>query len=176
MTFATDKLSKLSPRWVKQHILFIDIFSFVVAPVLATLVVDPSCVYFVFRGVPETVSSYSVQVPYYSSQSLVYSDGTTENVLRKFFRYNEQWISLRPSWEYSYQCSSVVIRRYTPVLLFSYIMSGLIIPPIVLAIMSFPQTLYPVLKYLPAEYSKLGMLALLYMACSSASAAFNLYG
>ena len=102
-----------------------NLFSFIVGPALAALLTDTQCLYYVFVAQPDVTASYSVSVP---EVSISVNTDLNEVYISFFKAIISQSVSLSPSWSSSYLCSSAILRHFTPVLIFSYIMSGVVVP------------------------------------------------
>lgn len=100
-----------------QNRFIMSITNFIVAPCIATLIVNQSCFYFVFKSA-DSISSYvfinlcELAIPCVdqSSQTIAFTS------------------SFVPSFQYSYACGSALLVSYTPVLLYTYVANGFIVP------------------------------------------------
>jgi hypothetical protein len=115
-----------------QNRLIMSITNFIVAPCLATLAVNQSCFYFVIKSSPPSTTSINFHVCTFPA---VCSDGVCcgnyENILFS--------TTSSKSFQYSYACGTALIVSYSPVLLYSYISYGFLLP---------------ILRYLRARYAK----------------------
>jgi hypothetical protein len=129
--FISLTLRRLSDFSITARVLmatYLKAFTYLLSPVLATLASDSSCFQYLFT------STGSISATILSKQfvcgnvvfmapigpflvattcELVDEEVTTETV---------------PVWLYSYQCSSALLENYIPVLLFSFLLSGLLVP------------------------------------------------
>jgi hypothetical protein len=106
-------------RNMQSRILML-LVNFILAPCIATLIVNQSCFYYVFNPSP-AVTSYTVV----SECGLFHVCGDTICCLSSFdvaFATTS-----RPSFNYSYACGTALLVAYAPVLLYSYIFYGLIL-------------------------------------------------
>jgi Leucine-rich repeat (LRR) protein len=109
------------------HWIFMVLFVFLGAPFVSSFCESSSCFLYVLTS-PRPIS-FTFVVP---SLSI--------SIVRGTFGYQLFYISVSliyqnsilPPWIYSYQCSSAVITSYAPVLLLSYLVSGIIIPFVLL--------------------------------------------
>jgi hypothetical protein len=108
------------------------ITNFIIAPVIATIVVNQSCFYYVFNAIPAVTSSVTMNVCYtylscgdddYSSYLQIdYCCTSYQDVVFTSTTY--------PSFTYSYACGTALLTSYTPVLIYSYLAYGIVVPVI----------------------------------------------
>jgi Leucine-rich repeat (LRR) protein len=104
---------------------FMVLFTFVISPVLATFFSDNTCFRYFITGQPAVESSFQTDV----YECYIVCSIKCES----YCEYNGDdqvtvVTSVVPSWQYSYQCSSSLLVNYTPVLLYSYAITGLLVP------------------------------------------------
>jgi Leucine-rich repeat (LRR) protein len=104
---------------------FMILFTFIVSPVLATFFSDNTCFRYFITGQPVVNSVFE------SSVYACYLLCQVECKSVCAFSNNDVMMtpaSVVPSWQYSYQCSSSLVVNYTPVLLYSFAITGLLVP------------------------------------------------
>jgi hypothetical protein len=114
------------------HIVFMLLFVFIGSPFASTFCESSSCFLYVLVR-PSTISfSFSVPAMECSQPCVTKCNGiicvTTCQEVCAFSSEQNVSGSILPPWVYSYQCSSAVVTSYTPVLIVSYLISGVIIP------------------------------------------------
>jgi hypothetical protein len=99
----------------------IKLFNFVFVPCVATSIIADSCFFTLFQqqAAPETFLLRCDGLRYFINGTYV-CDGVQINNLGES--------TLDPPFVYSYQCTSALITNYVPVLLYSYMISGLLVP------------------------------------------------
>lgn len=118
--WCSQLLSKyMSQSRSMQNRLIMAITNFIVAPLVATAVVNQSCFYYAFKQTPPTQSSVVLNtcVIYVACNDGIglCCDGHVEMSFAS--TYN-------PSFQYSYACGSALLETYLPVLLYTYIFYG----------------------------------------------------
>jgi hypothetical protein len=104
---------------------FMVLFTFIVSPVLATFFSDNTCFRYFITGQPTVNSAFQSNVYacylvcHLECQSICHFSTDVVMVTPA---------SVVPSWQYSYQCSSSLLVNYTPVLLYSFAITGLLVP------------------------------------------------
>jgi Leucine-rich repeat (LRR) protein len=110
---------------------FMTLFTFLVSPVIATFFLDYTCFRYVILGQPAVSSSFLV-VPFtcvVDCEMDEYGEGVCFNDCGiAYDNLVTAYSSVVPSWLYSYQCSSSILTNYVPVLLFAYVLSGIVFP------------------------------------------------
>jgi Leucine-rich repeat (LRR) protein len=104
---------------------FMILFTFIISPVLATFFSDNTCFRYFITGQP------AVSSPYQMEEYDCFTVCAVECVSYCEFLIGEDITvaaSVTPSWQYSYQCSSSLLVNFTPVLLYSFALSGLLVP------------------------------------------------
>jgi hypothetical protein len=96
------------------------------SPVLATFLSDNTCFRYFITGQPPVLSTF--QTSLYECHLLCSSLGCQTVCGSSHNKEITLSASVVPSWQYSYQCSSSLLVNYTPVLLYSYTITGLLIP------------------------------------------------
>jgi Leucine-rich repeat (LRR) protein len=109
---------------------FMVMFTFLVSPLIAIFFLDYNCFRYIILGQPSVSSSFYVDSYKCHTQCI-----TVETQVHCFSLCAVSPISpvtssstVVPSWQYSYQCSSSLLKNYAPVLLFAFTVSGLVIP------------------------------------------------
>jgi Leucine-rich repeat (LRR) protein len=123
ISFVVD-LSSTSATVAVQCCSFMVLFTFIISPVLATFFSDSTCFRYFITG--QSAVSTSFQMDVYECYlvcsiecaSFCYFSGDAITVVA----------SVVPSWQYSYQCSSSLLVNYTPVLLYSFAITSLLVP------------------------------------------------
>jgi hypothetical protein len=124
-----------------SHSVFMSLFLFIGAPFSSTFCESSSC----FLGIIETPTSLSSQysVPSISCNAFCefYCDSadnckTSCRDYCSFSSASTVMINIVPPWLYSYQCSSAVVTNYTPVLIISFFISGILLAPMLLLYVS----------------------------------------
>jgi Leucine-rich repeat (LRR) protein len=113
--------------------IFMVLFVFVGAPFASTFCESSSC--FLYILVRPSVVTLSFDIASLYCTHYCYSDCLTDAVCVTgcstactLSGVQTIYTSVFPPWMYSYQCSSAVITNYAPVLVFSYLVSGVIVP------------------------------------------------
>jgi Leucine-rich repeat (LRR) protein len=104
---------------------FMVLFTFIISPVLATFFSDDTCFRYFITGQSAVDSSFQTYVYscfLYCSVECTAVCGFTRASKVTIFT------SVVPSWQYSYQCSSSLLVNYTPVLLYSFAITGVLMP------------------------------------------------
>jgi Leucine-rich repeat (LRR) protein len=104
---------------------FMQLFTFIASPVIATFMSDTTCFRYFITGQPSVLSTFPSAV----YDCILYCDVVCFS-LCEFSDYDAAtcYTSVIPSWQYSYQCSSSLLINYTPVLLYSFAISGILLP------------------------------------------------
>lgn len=103
--------------------LTVNLINFLVVPIIVTMAVDVNCFLNVFTDIPP------VQTVFESWSSHCYSIAMQDTT-----RYvcdlvpSVGYSSIIPPWMYSFQCSSSIITSYLPVIMYSYLLAGIILP------------------------------------------------
>jgi Leucine-rich repeat (LRR) protein len=104
---------------------FMVLFTFIISPVLATFFSDNTCFRYFITGQATVDSSFQTDV--YEC----YIVCSLECASFCEYTAGDQTVvaaSVVPSWQYSYQCSSSLLVNYTPVLLYSFAITGILVP------------------------------------------------
>jgi Leucine-rich repeat (LRR) protein len=116
-----------------SHWVFMILFVFLGAPFASSFCESSSCFLYVLTK-PAPIS-FSLISP------IIYFTSLCDGVGCKFFSVSGEQLafsSIAAPWIYSYQCSSAVITGYAPVLVLSYLTSGIIVPCLFLLVSVFP--------------------------------------
>jgi Leucine-rich repeat (LRR) protein len=134
--FVTRYISKLHMERVPALFCstFLVLFTFVAGPVIATFLSDTSCFLYVITGQPPVDSTFAVD-PFVCA---LFCDPACHVICRFSSSPLTIFTSVTPSWSYSYQCSSVLLVNYTPVFVFSYAISGIVMPIVMIAYLNAP--------------------------------------
>jgi hypothetical protein len=117
---------EMNKRFFFRYSLFV--FNLIVAPCIATALSDNSCFYELFQRQPapsSTVSFCPQEEREYEAGSDPLDDYTC------LISPSLESVSLTPPFMYSFQCGSALIANYVPVLLYSFLFSGLLAPLLV---------------------------------------------
>jgi hypothetical protein len=119
-------LQYLTAYEITRHFMVMMVFNYIVGPVLATVITDVNCLYYVFVATDAVTTTIPVVEPnkIYCAANVI-SGAVTCSLLPQEYELTSTFV---PPWLYSYQCSSSVLENYVPVLLFTYVISGLISP------------------------------------------------
>jgi Leucine-rich repeat (LRR) protein len=133
------------------HTVYMTLFSFIGGPFISTFFTSSNCFLNVFVGESQ-IQSRSALDGYYCENvcPLVCSGDECYEYCTISCGFSDADyidIAMTPPWIYSYQCSSVLINEYVPVLIITYTISGAIIPLIWFIIPQ--QTLSTVAQWLP---------------------------
>jgi Leucine-rich repeat (LRR) protein len=124
-----------------SHWLFMVLFVFLGAPFASSFCESSSCfLYVLTRPAPISFSLISPVIDF------ITDCGVTGCLLFSVPEGQLVPSSIPAPWIYSYQCSSAVITGYAPVLMLSYLASGIVIPFSILMIAFFPSPWYGVVK------------------------------
>jgi hypothetical protein len=112
---------------IQQHALVMNLINFIFAPVLATIVVSKSCLYYTYHPYASASLSSSFNIPscYNETISVNGTNVPPESCSNLDSNYSYQIV---PNFYYSYQCGSVVLVSYLSPLVFVYIINGLFFP------------------------------------------------
>lgn len=120
-----------------RHELFALIFNFLLCPMLVCMLTDVNCIYYCLAGIPNVDVSYDGYIDTCSTKVFL-----TTRVLRVGeFCYPQKALIVQnfiSPWEYSFQCGSSILFNYAPVILYSYIIYGIIFPFIQLVFLFIP--------------------------------------
>jgi Leucine-rich repeat (LRR) protein len=122
---ASTAAQSISTSVALQCSSFMVLFTFIISPVLATFFSDDTCLRYFITGQAAVDSSFQTDV--YECYILCNLECAS------FCEYTAEdetvvTASVVPSWQYSYQCSSSLLVNYTPVLLYSFAITGLLVP------------------------------------------------
>jgi Leucine-rich repeat (LRR) protein len=112
---------------------FLQLFTFIAGPVIATFLSDNSCFRYVLTGQPAVDSSFQVS----ESSCVLFCDPLCRDICAFSSSSLTIVTSVTPPWLYSYQCSSILLVNYTPVFLFSYAISGILSPVSTIAYLGY---------------------------------------
>jgi Leucine-rich repeat (LRR) protein len=106
---------------------FMYLFTFVISPVVATFFTDSTCFRYLLTGQAAVTSTFATDE--FSCDLVCDNFDNCVNICVFTDRLHyEVTTSVTPGWVYSYQCSSALLVNYTSVLLFSFTISGMIVP------------------------------------------------
>jgi hypothetical protein len=115
----------LSPSNELKLSSFMYLFTFVISPVVATFFTDSTCFRYLITGQPTVTSTFLTDE---FGCNLVCADTCViVCVFTDKFQYSVD-TSVTPGWVYSYQCGSSLLVNYSSVLLFSFTISGILVP------------------------------------------------
>jgi Leucine-rich repeat (LRR) protein len=117
-----------------SHWLLMILFVFLGAPFASSFCESSSCFLYVLTKPPSISFTLFSPVTDFSSDCNFYNDCYLVSSLGSQLMKS----SIPAPWIYSYQCSSAVITGYAPVLILSYLASGIVIPFLILMISFFP--------------------------------------
>lgn len=116
-------LSELSFRDKLNHELFMGLFNFLISPLLVSMLTDVNCFYYSIVGLPELsfqTESIDVICQQYINLQIIECINVPYAVQS----------TIIPPWVYSYQCGSSLLMAYAPVVMYSYLFSGILSPGI----------------------------------------------
>jgi Leucine-rich repeat (LRR) protein len=111
------------------HMTFMSLFTFIAGPLIATFVTHSDCFYYAIFGEAEITSSFTQ--PEVTCHSLCLSSSECLEICDKAILEFESitvTTSIAPPWLYSYQCSSALLTNFLPVLVLTFLLSGIVIP------------------------------------------------
>ncbi len=139
----------LSKGKMQLHRSFMVLFSFIGAPLFSTFFSDSSC--FLNVLVKSAPVSSSFQESNFFCETVCDSAcaGLCCNITcgMDLVPASTVYTNVSPGWLYSYQCSSALLVDYVPVLVLSFLLTGLIIPGLHLLYLHIPAE--TVKKYIP---------------------------
>lgn len=149
----SNRISKSRSRLSSLRVeLFANIFNFLLCPALVSVFTDVNCLLNSIDGLP------SVGVSYYGLTDVCRS--ITFNVRLSDFtelvcRLESVLVSqnFNSPWLYSYQCGSSILVNYIPIMFYSYLLIGVVIPLIKVALLLLPGNI--LLKINPSLSAKL---------------------
>jgi Leucine-rich repeat (LRR) protein len=116
-------MAGIDSSWQLSHWIFMVLFTFLGAPFASAFCESSSCFLYVIKRSPTTSFSFFIPTIDITGvcdvQGCNFVFGSTYQLFQS---------TVVPPWMYSYQCSSIVITNYAPVLLFSYLVSGFVYP------------------------------------------------
>ena len=137
--------AQISNDKIQQHALVMNLINLIFTPVLATIVVSKSCLYYTYRPYAPASLSSSFYVPscYNETISVNGANVQIESCSNLDSNYNYQIV---PNFYYSYQCGSVVLVSYLSPLVFVYIINGLVFPLFTFLILVLQEVMSLLLK------------------------------
>jgi hypothetical protein len=108
-------------RQILLILLFISIFTNVLAPYISSFFFNPNCFYYTVSTIPAVTSSYSF------TQCIRYQVFYNEAACSQYVELTRSMTYI-PPFIYNYQCSSSLIQSFTAVYVYRYILSGIIWP------------------------------------------------
>jgi hypothetical protein len=134
--------ARMSDAHEISHWVFMVLFVFLGAPFASSFCESSSCFLYVLTKPPSI--SFTLFSPVIEFASVC----TVNNgcYLNSFPGRQLMKSSIPAPWIYSYQCSSAVITGYAPVLILSYVASGIVIPFLILIISYLPSRWHGVVK------------------------------
>jgi Leucine-rich repeat (LRR) protein len=148
---------------------FMGLFTFLVSPFIATFFSDTTCFRYVITEEPTVSSSfYSKQ---FGCDLVCFSVGTNgadcfDLCAVSDIQALQVFTTVSPTWLYGYQCSSSIITNYTPVLVFAFTISGIVIPACKMLFLRLPRQL--INNYIPT-YIQTAMMSNIYTPVVSSS-------
>jgi hypothetical protein len=147
---------------------FMVLFTFLVSPFVATFFSDTACFRYVITTTPAVTSTFLANQ--FSCQLVCASYGDDafdcfDKCKVSELAETESTTTVTPSWQYSYQCSSKIVTNYTPVLLFAFTISGILVPAFRLAFLKLPRVV--VETYIPDSIRKSVMNNIYYLSDGS---------
>jgi Leucine-rich repeat (LRR) protein len=120
--YASRKILKdtnisLQVRFMNQ--LFMSIFIYIIGPILVTLFTESNCFQYVFEGEPHVEVNF-IEKSEIPTLHLASIDGIILVVFRSATQLSQIYASLQPPFTYSIECSSAVLTKYIPVLVYSF--------------------------------------------------------
>ena len=112
---------------VQQHALFMNLINFIFAPVLATIVVSKSCLYYTYHSYTSSSLTLSFNVPTCTSETIIVNGTSVPLEFCSSLNSNYAY-EIVPNYYYTYQCGSAVLIQYLSPLVFVYIINGLLFP------------------------------------------------
>jgi Leucine-rich repeat (LRR) protein len=119
------KCLDLSPSASLKLSSFMYLFTFVVSPVVATFFTDSTCFRYLITGQPTVTSTFLTDE--FACDLICTETCFNLCIFTDRLQYDVD-TSVTPGWVYSYQCSSSLLVNYTSVLLFSFTISGILVP------------------------------------------------
>lgn len=122
--FLPEKIQSIYPATITDKNVFVNqlymnIFNFIVGPVLLTLFTDSNCFLYFFQGEPNMYINFIVPI-----SSCSYTSKYVKNILFYAIQCSStlQKYSniMQPSFTYYNQCSSAILSNFVPVLIYSY--------------------------------------------------------
>jgi Leucine-rich repeat (LRR) protein len=122
-----------------QNRLIMSLTNFIVAPGIALLATNQSCFYYAFVQHDSVTSSANISVCLLFSidPSGQIPPRCSQTATTAFFTLYD------PPFQYSYACGTAMMVTYAPILLYSYMVSGLLIPMFQYVVAMYPQILKP---------------------------------
>jgi Leucine-rich repeat (LRR) protein len=109
------------------HMTFMSLFTFIAGPFIATFVTHSDCFLYAIFGEALITSSFSQ--PEVTCHSLCLSSVECIELCDKsLLKSITISTSIAPPWLYSYQCSSALLTNFLPVLILTFLLSGIVIP------------------------------------------------
>jgi hypothetical protein len=117
------------------HIVFMSLFLFIGAPLTSTFCESSSCFLNLISRPPSLTSSFPVPTltcTVNCALECIDDDCQTSCIDYCSFTSASVTVKVLPPWLYSYQCSSAVVTDYSPVLILAVLLSGVVIPLLLL--------------------------------------------
>lgn len=99
--------------------LFMSIFIYIIGPILATMFTESNCYQYVFEGEPHVEVNF-IEKSEIPTLHLASIDGIVLVDFRSATQLSQIYASLQPPFTYSNECSSAVLKKYIPVLVYSF--------------------------------------------------------
>jgi hypothetical protein len=131
MSMLIRKLEFLTQEQKLLHRSFMSMFTFIAGPFLATFFSDSTCFRYLVTGPPSISSSFETDLFGCEVNCVTYLGCLTVCAFSKLDTITVNTVVV-PGWLYSYQCFSALLSNYVPVLVLSFLLSGIIFPAIML--------------------------------------------
>jgi Leucine-rich repeat (LRR) protein len=145
-----SRLLVLSPTTKLTIATYMKLFTFLFGPVIATMASDASCFRYLFTGSAAVSASFLAR-RYGCFVDAIYSPHDDEFFLVELcaLSISPQDITTltTPVWLYTYQCGSSVLTNYVSVLVYSYLISGIIVPAATLLYCMVPNMANSIMKW-----------------------------
>lgn len=125
------------------------VFNFILGPCIATSLSDSSCFYELFEQQPAPLLTYPLNCPI---NNRVYTGRGEYTCIAPASVQTITGGTFYPPFVYSYQCGSALIVAYVPVMLYSFLVSGLLMPLVMIVVCLNASTLS---RWLPTRLARI---------------------
>jgi hypothetical protein len=127
-------------------LVFIPIFNYILAPLLSSAFLDVSCFQNIFVSLDNIEATYTYNVCSLQEISLA-DDGSSTYTCITYEPVGKVTTIFESSFNYSYMCSSALLKNYIPVILSNYLVKCFISPVLYVILSMFKRNVFPTWLY-----------------------------